>query len=395
LKDAQLPNGAYPAIAPNPLDWPFSEGGPAWADAGVIIPWEIYQRYGDTSILEQCYESMCRYIKFLKETSRDGLRCYSDYEGWHGFGDWLALDGSDGREGGTSKELIGTAFYAHSTHLMSRIADLLDKPQDAADFRELSHTAKRAFQDKFVCEDGTIVEGTQTAYVLALHFSLMPEELQFTAAQELVRMIKDNDDHLSTGFVGTPYINWVLSEAGYLSTAYNLLLQTTWPSWLYSVLNGGTTIWERWDGWTHDNGFQDQNMNSFNHYAYGAIGAWLYAFVAGIDLDPLQPGYKHVMMYPRPGGGLTNAKAHFHSMYGTIRSAWKLENGVFEWSVSVPANTSATIFLPAGKNDEVLEGAKPVEDVDTVSLVRHDRNASVYEIGSGDYRFTVRRQTES
>ena len=188
---------------------------------------------------------------------------------------------------------------------------------------------REAFIKRFVHADGTIEGGTQTSYVLALQFDLLPQELRPVAAAELVRNIRERDNHLSTGFVGTPYINWVLSEMGHLDTAYALLKQTTWPSWLYSVTQGATTIWERWDGWTHDKGFQDPGMNSFNHYAYGAIGAWMYAVVGGIDLDPDQPGYKHIIMHPQPGGGLTYAKAELHSMYGIIRSAWTLQNGTF------------------------------------------------------------------
>jgi len=277
LEDAQFPDGAYPAVAPNPAAWAIGDGGPAWADAGVICPWTIYECYGDIGLLEARYESMQRFIEFLSQTSRNGLRCYADYTGWHGFGDWLALDGSDGREGGTSKELIGTAFFAYSSHLLAKIAGLLGRDKDAEHYNGLSRQAREAFVEHFVLPDGTIKGGTQTSYVLALHFDLLPQDLRSIAVSELVRNIEQRDNHLSTGFVGTPYLNRVLSEAGHLDTAYGLLKQTTWPSWLYSVTQGATTIWERWDGWTHDKGFQDQGMNSFNHYAYGAVGAWMYA----------------------------------------------------------------------------------------------------------------------
>jgi alpha-L-rhamnosidase len=224
--------------------------------------------------------------------------------------------------------------------------------------------------------------------VLALYFDLLPEELRPAAAAELVRNIQERDNHLSTGFVGTPYINWVLTEAGYLDTAYALLNQTTWPSWLYSVTQDATTIWERWDGWTHDRGFQDPGMNSFNHYAYGAIGAWLYAVVAGIDLDPTQPGYKHIIMRPQPGGGLSSAKAQLHSLYGLIRSEWAFENGRFDWQIVVPPNTTATVYVPISGNATVWENDKRAENVEGVSLLRRDRHSAVYEVGSGEYHFT-------
>lgn len=390
LQDAQFETGSYPPIAPNSVRWGLADGGPAWADAGVIIPWEMYLCYGDTGILERQYDSMCRYIDFLQQTSREGRRCYDDYEGWHGFGDWLALDGSDGREGGTSKELIGTAFYAYSTHLMSKIASILGIPEDAETFNSLSIDAKRAFQKAFVNGDGTIVGETQTGYVLALHFDLLPKNLQAAAANQLAQLIRENDNHLSTGFVGTPYINWVLSKSGHLDIAYTLLNQQTWPSWLYSVLNGGTTIWERWDGWTQEMGFQDPSMNSFNHYAYGAIGAWIYAIVGGIEFDPDCPGYKHIKMHPQPGGDLTSAKAELRSMYGQISSAWSWNDDEFNWRISVPANTSATIHIPASERTIVLEGGQPAEDAAGISFLRRDKRVAVFKIGSGEYHFATR-----
>jgi alpha-L-rhamnosidase len=389
LEDAQYPDGAYPAVAPNPAAWSIGDGGPAWADAGIICPWTIYQSYGDTRLLKERYDSMQRFVDFLVKTSRDGLRCYGDYTGWHGFGDWLALDGSDGREGGTSKELIGTAFFANSARLLGRIASVLGKHEDAERYETLFQDIRRAFQTRFVTPSGLIAGGTQTSHILALQFDLLPEELRPAAVAELVRNIQQRANHLSTGFVGTPYINWVLSEAGCLDTAYSLLKQTSWPSWLYSVTQGATTIWERWDGWTHDKGFQDSGMNSFNHYAYGAIGAWLYAVDGGIDLDPQRPGYKHIIMRPQPDGDLTSAKAELSSMYGLIRSAWVVdtERGAFDWRISIPANTTATIYVPVVEGTTVLESGTPVADAPGVRFLRREETAEVYEVTAGEYHF--------
>lgn len=392
LEDAQDSTGAYPAIAPNPDVWPIIEGGPAWADAGIIVPWTVYRTYGDTLILEKHYESMCRFIDFLTITSRNNIRCYPDYEGWKGFGDWLALDGSDGREGGTSKELIGTAFYAHSARLMAKIARVLGKSADAGRFDALANDVRDVFVNTYVNSDGSIIGGTQTSYILALQFGLLPEGLRPKAAAELARNIRQRDNHLSTGFVGTPYISEVLSENGYLDIAYTLLNQTTWPSWLYSVTQGATTIWERWDGWTHDKGFQDPTMNSFNHYAYGAIGSWLYAVVAGIGLDPDRPGYKHIIMRPLPGGGLTSVRAELESTYGSIRSAWTVENGDFDWRITIPANTTATIYVPVPAEAVLWENGKPAESAEGVMLVGREKDATVYEVGSGEYHFTTSRK---
>jgi alpha-L-rhamnosidase len=331
---------------------------------------------------------MQRYVDFLAQTSQNGIRCAADYPGWRGFGDWLALDGSDGREGGTSKELIGTAFFAYSSKILARIARVLSREEDALRYDRLSEQAREAFVNRYLHPDGTLEGGTQTAYVLALEFDLLPEELRQKAAAELVRNIREREDHLSTGFVGTPYINWVLAKTGHLDVAYTLLRQTTWPSWLYSVTQGATTIWERWDGWTHDKGFQDPKMNSFNHYAYGAIGAWMYAVIGGIDLDPDQPGYQRILMHPRPGGGLTSATAELESMYGRIRSAWTLENGRFDWQVAIPANTTATVHIPARDVSRVTENGQPLENADGVTDIRMENGFVLLRLGSGTYSFS-------
>ncbi len=389
LEDAQYPDGSYPAVAPNPSAWTIGDGGPAWADAGVICPWTIYQSYGDTRLLEEHYPSMQRFIQFLSNTSRDGIRCYEEYTGWHGFGDWLALDGSDGREGGTAKEIIGTAFFAYSSYLLAQIARVLGKKEDEHLYTSLSQEVREAFVKRFVNKDGTIKGGTQTSYVLALHFNLLPKELRSKAAEELVRNIQQRDNHLSTGFVGTPYINWVLRDNGHLDTAYDLLKQTSWPSWLYSVTKGATTIWERWDGWTHDRGFQDPMMNSFNHYAYGAVGAWMYGVIGGIDLDPDQPGYKHILMRPLPGGGITSATAELQSMYGIIRSAWTLDHGIFEWRITVPANTTATVYIPVEDGTRVTENGQPAENSEGVTYLRMEAGHAVFAVEPGSYIFST------
>lgn len=398
VEDAQSPEGAYPMVVPNPVvrrsrgsTWPAAavDGGPAWADAGVICPWTMYLCYGDRGLLAERYASMKRYVEFQHATSRNGIRCYADYDGWHGFGDWLALDGSSDRFGNSSKELLGTAFFAYSSKLLAGIAEVLGKSADAAHYQAMFESVRQAFQERFVTPRGLIGGATQTSYVLALHFDLLPEALRPIAMQELVRDIKQRDNHLSTGFVGTPYLAWVLSQNGRTDVAYDLLRQTSWPSWLYSVTQGATTIWERWDGWTHDRGFQDPGMNSFNHYAYGAIGDWLYAVVGGIDIDPAQPGYKHIIMRPQPGGELTSASTELHSLYGPIHSTWTLKNGSFDWQLSIPANTSATVYVPAGEHNEIREGGSLAANASAVKFLRREAGASVYELGSGSYHFQV------
>jgi alpha-L-rhamnosidase len=218
---------------------------------------------------------------------------------------------------------------------------------------------------------------TQTAYVLALHFDLLPEELRPLAADELVADIERRDVRLSTGFVGAPYLPHVLGHHGHLDTAYALLFQKSWPSWLYSVTQGATTVWERWDGWTEDSGFQDPVMNSFNHYAYGSIGAWLYSVVAGIELDPAWPAYKHIILRPQPGGGLTQATGKLETPYGELVSQWTLADNTFEWTVVVPPNTTATVHLPVKEASEMTLDGQVIK-------------GSVHEVEAGEYRFVMR-----
>ena len=228
--------------------------------------------------------------------------------------------------------------------------------------------------------------------MLALHFDLLPVELRAPAAQFLVQDIRSRGNHLSTGFVGTPYLPHVLTRWGHLDVAYDLLHQKKWPSWLYAVTQGATTIWERWNGWTHDQGFADAGMNSYNHYAYGAIGDWLYSSVAGLDLDPARPGYKHIVIHPQPGGGLTHAKASLQSVHGLIESGWRLEDGGrFVLEVTVPPNTTATVTIPAADPAAVREGERGLGEFDgLVEAPRTERGVVTVGVGSGKYRFTSR-----
>ncbi|GAB4460332.1 MAG: alpha-L-rhamnosidase [Armatimonadaceae bacterium] len=389
LRDAQGEKGEFPSVAPNTAVVP-GDGGPAWADAGVICPWTIYLCYGDTKVLSDNYAAMQRFIAYLEETSRDQIRCYLGYPGFSGFGDWLALDGSGQTPGGTPRDLLGTAFFGYSVQLMAKIAAILDKPQDAAHYEDLFQKIRTAFQKRFVTQEGLIYPGTQTAYVLALYFNLLTDEQRQPAAEMLVHEIRKRDYRLATGFTSSHYLPHVLTETGHLDVAYALLRQTRWPSWLYAVTQGATTIWERWDGWTEDKGFQDAGMNSFNHYAYGAIGAWMYQTVAGIDVDTEQPGYRHIVMRPRIGGGLTYAGARLLSPYGWIESRWELHPvGELEWRVTVPVNTRATVFVPCGANATVSEGGLPAEGSEGVSYLKRTDDANVYALQSGAYRFLV------
>ena len=365
VKDAQTPAGGVPCVVPDvgvltqdsgQHSGASHDGGPAWADAAIICPWTIYACYGDTSILRENYGVFQKYLGFLESTAQDFIRPFEGSTYFQGFGDWLALDGSGKTEGGTPHDLIGTAFFAHDAELLSKIAPILGFNDDAARYAALSEKIKAAFVARYVTSAGLVFPGTQTSYLLALQFDLLPENLRQKAADALALDIKKRGNKLTAGFAGSSYLNPVLTRFGHLETAYELLHQTSWPSWLYAVTQGATTIWERWNGWTHDEGFADAGMNSFNHYAYGAVGEWLYGAVAGIELDSSAPGYAKFVLQPHPGGKLTSASAHLETLHGRIESAWRIENGKFLWNFTVPANTSAKIHAPNGQSFEKNAG---------------------------------------
>jgi len=382
----QIETGSVPYVIPDVLS---SKGRPAagaagWADVAVIIPWTMYLTYGDRRVLEVQYDSMSKWIEYMRKRAGDDYIWDGDYH----FGDWLAFATTrpDYPGATTGKDLIATAFFAHSTDLMQRVAHVLGKEDDAKGFGELFAKIKTAFQHEFVTEAGRVGEGTQTAYVLALHFDLLSEQLQGLAAKRLAQEVRERK-HLTTGFLGTPYICHVLSRFGYLDEAYLLLNREDYPSWLYPVKQGATTIWERWDGQKPDGSFQDKGMNSFNHYAYGAVGDWMYEVVAGIDVDPSAPGYKHILVQPQPGGGWTHAKATHTTMYGNVSSDWQISNDKFSLSVEVPANTRATVRLPNAKLDEVTESNRTIS-TDKTLVANQNSNAVVVKVGSGKYLFT-------
>jgi alpha-L-rhamnosidase len=373
LADSQEPSGSIPPTAPN-TNAVGGDGGPAWSDAFMICPWWLYRSYGDTAVLAKHYDGYKEFIKFLGTTAKDHIRIYDGFEGFKGFGDWLSIKAE------TPVDLIGTAYYAYSVEILSKIARILGHEEDAKTYEQLHEEIRAAFVAKYIDADGKVATGSQTSQVLALHFGLMPEALKGKAVDILTKDIEERDGHLSTGFVGSSYLPYVLSQNGRADVAYRLLHQETWPSWLYAVTKGATTIWERWDGWTEENGFQDPGMNSFNHYAYGAVGEWLFSTVAGIDLDPEVPAFKRIRLAAIPGGKLTWARAKFNSPYGAIESNWEIKDGTFFWDIAIPPNSNAVVSIPAGCEELQSEG----------SSVSHQEP---FGVGSGRYRFTGRYRT--
>jgi alpha-L-rhamnosidase len=376
VTDSQDVNGGFADVSP--FAGP-SKGTPAWGDAGVICPWTIYQAYGDLQLLARQYPSMVKWVEYSRAGSsgfiRNGNRG-SDY------GDWLSI-GAD-----TDKELIGTGYFAYSTKLVAKAAAALGKTEDAAKYEALFQSIKKAFIAKYVSADGKVTGETQCAYVMALKFDLLPAELRAKAADYLEADIIAKDYHLSTGFVGVSYLLPELTKAGKVATAYRLLHQDTFPSWLFSVKMGATTIWERWDGWTPDKGFQNVIMNSFNHYSLGSCGEWLYGSVAGIDQDPAKPGFKQIIINPVPGGKLTQANGELKTIHGLVTSAWSSSNGDFTLTTTIPTNTTATVYVPAKDVGSVQESGKLVTSVEGVKFLRMENGAAVFAVESGRYQFT-------
>lgn len=350
LKDLaadQLSNGAVPFVVPNLMG--DAAGAAGWADAATVIPWTLYQVYGDKKMLADQYPSMKAWVDFIQSRTHNDL-----WDNGFQFGDWLSYraDGLTENTANTDQYLVAQCYYAYSTQLLINAAKTLGKQEDVDKYTALLKRIKEAFFTEYVTPKGRLMSNTQTAYVLALQFDLLPENIRPIAAKNLAANIASYKYHLTTGFLGTYFLTNVLSNHGYIDVAYKLLLQDTYPSWLYPVKMKATTIWERWDGMRPDSTFQTTDMNSFNHYSYGAIGEWMYRVVAGIDMDPSVPAYKKIRIKPQPGGDLTYAKASLETGYGKIGVDWKIKEGKFFMDVEIPANTTAEIFVPANDGYE-------------------------------------------
>lgn len=373
LTDGQNPNGSLPDVAPAVI----SSAAAGWGDAGVICPYTIHLVYGDTRILDRHYQAMTRYMDFLERRSRNYLSPPLGF-----YGDWVNIDDP------TPLDLVTTAYHAYDASLMAQIADALGKEEDARKYRELFENIKAAFSAEFVDGQGRIKGDSQTAYLMALGYDLLPEDLRPVATERLVGKIAANDYCLSTGFLGLKMLIPTLTEVGQLDLAYRLLTNRKFPSWGYSIDQGATTVWERWNSYTIEDGFGPVSMNSFNHYAFGSVGEWLFSTMAGIDTDG--PGYKKIIIRPRPGGGITWVKAGYDSIRGKIRSDWRIDGDDFELKVTIPANTTARVYVPAADPARVTVDGRPVKDSGNVRLAGMEDGSAVYEAGSGTYVFVSR-----
>lgn len=336
-------DGCVPHVIPNIFD--DMGGSSAWSDAAVICPWEIYRTYGDKKILEDQFDSMKAWIDWMRERSENGKR-----SGGFQFGDWLGLDSPEGSyKGSTPEELIATAYYKYSTELFIKAAHALGR--DVAEYENIPAEAAKAFRREYM-ENGRVKNATQTACVLALYFDITDDRAA-TAAQ-LNELVK-HAGHLETGFVGTPYLLHALSDNGYAETAYDLLLRREYPSWLYPISKGATTVWEHWDGIKPDGTMWSTDMNSFNHYAYGAVADWMYGAAAGINSDPDRPGFEHIIFRPVTDRRLDFVKASIDTRRGTVASEWRRENGRIKYIFTVPEGCCASVII-GGEKHEVGAG---------------------------------------
>ncbi|MDR0511053.1 MAG: family 78 glycoside hydrolase catalytic domain [Rikenellaceae bacterium] len=357
MRDSQWDEGPFTDMSPYVGIWKAFSNSPGWSDAGVIIPWQLYRNYGDVTILAAQYEAMKRYVNFIDRTNPDHI--WRNNKG--GFGDWLNGDSVDAedypnRGNGVPEYLFSTAYFAFSTDVLTKTATLLGKRDDARHYGDLNAAIRKAFVENFVKPDGRIEGDNQAGYAMTLQMGLIPENLRAKAAARMAEIVEAYGFRMSTGIHTTIWLMKQLCEYGYSDVAYRLLLSRRFPSWMYSLDQGATTIWERWDGYVAGRGFQDPVGNSFNHVAFGAVGEWMYSYILGIRPDDSSPGFRHFFVKPQPGGGLEWAKGSYRSIAGTIEAAWTRKDGLFTLEVTVPANTEATVVMPDGKGRRVGSG---------------------------------------
>ena len=392
IRDAQAKDGSFPDIAPHSYDPDTRfKNAPGWGDAGIVVPWRVYQNYGDVEVLREHIDAAKRFIDGIERDNPDLI--WVNNTG-NNYGDWLSGDtikaeGYPARGAEFRKDAYATAFFAHSASLLAQMCAVLGMDDDAARYEKLAADITRAFQEKFVRKEGEVKGDTQAGYALALHFGLLPEDVREAAAAKMVEAVHAYDDRISTGFQSTYRMMLELTRWGYNDLAYQLVESTRFPSWGYSIEQGATTIWERWDGYVKGRGFQDPGMNSFNHYAIGAVVEWMYRTIGGINLGDEHAAWADFVVHPQPGGTLTWAKTSYDSTRGEIQTAWKIEDGQFRLGVMVPANTTATIILPTADADAVREGDGPAGEAQGVTVVGAEAGTATYRVGSGRYVFTA------
>jgi alpha-L-rhamnosidase len=391
VEDAQTADGIFPDTAPrlregeNFIGLDGLGGAAGWADAGIVIPWTLWRVYGDRRIIERHWKAMTAWLDWIERHNPNGLRVN---ELGNNYGDWLCIPSDTTfRTHSPMKNLLATAYWAGDAVKMARMARELGRKAEAKRFQAMFEKVRAAFQKEFLREDGRLTVETQTAYLLALAFNLLPEKVRARAAEHLVENIKALDWHLSTGFIGISHLNPQLTLAGHADVAYRLLLRDDYPSWLYPVKHGATTIWERWNGWTEREGFFNPQMNSFNHYSLGSVGEWLFRHVAGIELDLEAPGFQRFVLRPFIGKGLDFARATYRTMHGEITSGWKRTGKKLKWTIRIPANTTARVHVPSEPGTAVTENGAPMEKAASLRVTGREGRFLICEAGAGTYNF--------
>ncbi|MGY6648007.1 family 78 glycoside hydrolase catalytic domain [Wenyingzhuangia sp. IMCC45574] len=383
VREAQLKDGAIPWTVPATRANKIASSG--WGDVCTIIPWEIYKRTGDIGFLEDNFEMMKAWVAHHKMKSRKNI------SNMMSFSDWLQPFPENGKNtGDTSRKLIGTAFFAYSAKLTANTAKALGKTEEQAKYELIFKTVAKAFDTEFFDETGKIkgVAETQTSYLLALAFDLLPTDKQTNAKNNLLRKLEEADNHLRTGFLGTPLLSLVLDKVGEVDVIYKLLFNETYPSWFYSINQGATTIWERWNSYNKEEGYNAMSMNSLNHYAYGAIGQWMYERIAGISAAEV--GYKIIQIAPEPRKPLTSAAASLHTPYGKVATSWEIKNQNFYLKVVIPPNTTAEIIIPSQFHKEVIrENGAVVKENKNIKILRKENNVVKLIVQPGTYEFSI------
>ncbi|MDG9706654.1 family 78 glycoside hydrolase catalytic domain [Streptomyces sp. DH10] len=379
VRNSQYANGDLPAVVPTPQGQ-FGESGVGWSDVMITVPYSVWRSYGDTRILRENYPAMQRFFQFVRDSAGPDLL----EPGRTTFftNDWLHLDDP------TEQGILGTAYYAENARMMAEVAGALGDERAASDYGKLSADIRDAFTEAYVASDGTVKRNSQTGYALALGMDLISEPaLVEKAGSKFVAKLALTDYHLRTGFIGTPLLLPALSKIGRDDLAYKMLLHKDYPSWGYEVVNGATTMWERWNSIMPDGSFGPVDMNSFNHYAYGAVGDWMFQNIGG--LSAIEPGYKRSRIAPTPGGNLTEGSGSLKTVYGRLSSKWSTDNGAVELKVTVPVNTVAEVHVPTRTRSAVTEGGRPAEAAKGIRFLRMEDGAAVFEVGSGSYSFGV------
>ncbi|TWT81525.1 Bacterial alpha-L-rhamnosidase [Planctomycetes bacterium CA13] len=350
VRDDQTPEGKIPHTVPATN---FGYASPGWADVVVTAPWDVYERTGDIRILSDNYEAMKKWVGVYERESESLIPTLK------GFGDWLQPFSKGDRKGDTAQDLIATAYFGRDARILFWTATALGKKEDAQRYKKLHADIRSAFSNRYFA-GAEVAEGanTQTACLMGLAYELVEPELRKKVAATLLEKYEEADRHLRTGFLGTPLLAPVFDELGHPEICFELLFQESYPSWFYSINQGATTMWERWNSYSHAEGFGDAGMNSFNHYAYGAIGQFMYERVAGLAADPNHPGYKHFFIRPLIGGPLTSVRAELETIYGKAVSGWELNGNSLAMEVVVPPNTTATIKFPNGRQSEIVGAGK-------------------------------------